>query len=93
VVATTGAALIGDLAMSDLWLIARALLLLAVANSTPMFATNLFKDRYNTPLDGGLTFFDGRPFSRVAAPVARSPRHARYNVRRHRFDCGAVLRV
>lgn len=45
----------------DPWLIARTLLLLGIANGTPVFATKLLKDRLNVPLDGGLRFMDGRP--------------------------------
>jgi len=37
------------------------LLLLGVANGTPVFATRLFGKRFNAPLDNGLKFPDGRP--------------------------------
>jgi CDP-2,3-bis-(O-geranylgeranyl)-sn-glycerol synthase len=47
--------------MIDPWQITRVLLLLGVANGTPVFATKLLKHRFATPLDGGLRFFDGRP--------------------------------
>lgn len=39
----------------------RALLLLAVANSTPLFGHKLFGQHLNTPLDGGWKFPDSRP--------------------------------
>ena len=39
----------------------RVLLLLGIANGTPIFARKLFGRRFETPLDGGLKFFDGRP--------------------------------
>lgn len=39
----------------------RVLLLLGIANGTPIFATKLFGRRFATPLDGGLKFIDGRP--------------------------------
>lgn len=39
----------------------RVLLLLGIANGTPIFASKLFGKRFETPLDGGLKFFDGRP--------------------------------
>jgi len=39
----------------------RVLLLLGIANGTPIFARKLFGNRFATPLDGGLKFFDGRP--------------------------------
>lgn len=37
------------------------LLLLGIANGTPIFAKKLFGKRFETPLDGGLKFVDGRP--------------------------------
>lgn len=37
------------------------LLLLGVANGTPLFANTLLRRRFNRPLDAGLVFFDGRP--------------------------------
>jgi CDP-2,3-bis-(O-geranylgeranyl)-sn-glycerol synthase len=47
--------------MDDLWLSFRLLLLLGVANASPVVATRLFDPRWRTPLDGGMHFFDGRP--------------------------------
>lgn len=47
--------------MSDPVLLFKLLLLLGIANGAPVFATKLFKDRLAMPLDGGLTFADGRP--------------------------------
>ena len=38
-----------------------ALLLLGTANGTPVFARKVLKDRFATPIDGGLTLPDGRP--------------------------------
>jgi CDP-2,3-bis-(O-geranylgeranyl)-sn-glycerol synthase len=43
--------------LADLQLLA----LMAVANTTPLIAKRLLRDRLSSPLDGGLTFFDGRP--------------------------------
>ena len=37
------------------------LLLLGIANGTPIFARKLLDNRWAAPLDGGWTFFDGRP--------------------------------
>lgn len=42
-------------------LIGHVLVLLGVANGTPVFATWLLGNRLGTPLDGGLKFPDGRP--------------------------------
>jgi len=42
-------------------LILKLLVLMAVANSTPIFAKKLLGDRFAWPVDGGLRFFDGRP--------------------------------
>lgn len=39
----------------------RLLLILGVANSTPILATRLLGQRWSAPLDGGYEFFDGRP--------------------------------
>jgi hypothetical protein len=39
----------------------RVLLLLGIANGTPIFAKKLFGKHFETPLDGGLKFVDGRP--------------------------------
>ena len=47
--------------MDDVWLSLRLLLLLAVANSAPIAAKHLLGKRWNTPLDAGLRFIDGRP--------------------------------
>ena len=48
--------------MNDHFLsIAVILVLLGVANGTPVFATWLLGKRLDTPLDGGLKFPDGRP--------------------------------
>lgn len=47
--------------MDDLWLAARVLLLLGVANSAPIVAKNLLGPRWSAPLDAGLHFVDGRP--------------------------------
>jgi len=37
------------------------LILLAVANTAPLLGKRVLGDRLARPLDGGLTFFDGRP--------------------------------
>ncbi|KLK91370.1 hypothetical protein AA309_21175 [Microvirga vignae] len=37
------------------------LVLLGVANGTPIFAKKLLQNRFSTPLDGGLTLSDGQP--------------------------------
>jgi len=42
-------------------LIGQVLVLLGVANGTPIFATRLFGKRFSTPLDGALKLTDGRP--------------------------------
>jgi CDP-2,3-bis-(O-geranylgeranyl)-sn-glycerol synthase len=47
--------------MDGIWLGLRLLLLLGVANSAPIAARRLLADRWAAPLDGGLTFVDGRP--------------------------------
>lgn len=44
-----------------LLLILQLLLLLGVANGTPIFAHKLFGKHFDAPLDGGLRFLDGRP--------------------------------
>lgn len=48
-------------AMDELWLSVRLLLLLAVANTSPIVVKRLLGSRWSAPLDGGLRFFDGRP--------------------------------
>ena len=47
--------------MHDLWLVLRLLLLLGVANASPLVAARLLDPRWRAPLDGGMRFFDGRP--------------------------------
>jgi CDP-archaeol synthase len=47
--------------MDGLGLSVRLLLLLGVANLAPLVARRLFRSRWQTPLDGGLRFVDGRP--------------------------------
>jgi hypothetical protein len=42
-------------------LILKLLILIAVANGTPVLAKKLFGEFLAQPLDGGATFFDGRP--------------------------------
>lgn len=42
-------------------LLAEILLLLGVANGTPIFAARLFGKHFNAPLDNGLKLADGRP--------------------------------
>ena len=43
------------------WLSFRLLLLLGVANASPVVAARLLDPRWRTPLDGAIRFFDGRP--------------------------------
>ena len=47
--------------MDDLWVSFRLLVLLGVANASPLVATRLLDPRWRTPLDGGMRFLDGRP--------------------------------
>jgi CDP-2,3-bis-(O-geranylgeranyl)-sn-glycerol synthase len=42
-------------------LVLQLLVLLALANGSPVIAKRLFRDRMAWPLDGGVAFFDGRP--------------------------------
>ena len=42
-------------------LIVELLILIAVANGTPVLAKKLFGESFAYPLDGGARFFDGRP--------------------------------
>jgi CDP-2,3-bis-(O-geranylgeranyl)-sn-glycerol synthase len=42
-------------------LYAKLLLLIGIANGTPLFAHTLMRQRFNQPLDGGAQFLDGRP--------------------------------
>jgi CDP-2,3-bis-(O-geranylgeranyl)-sn-glycerol synthase len=48
--------------MFDPGVILVALLLLGVANGTPVFANKLLKDRFAAPLDGGFELPDRQPF-------------------------------
>jgi CDP-diglyceride synthetase len=43
------------------WLIAELLILLTVANGTPVITKSVLGDRFASPIDGGARFFDGRP--------------------------------
>jgi CDP-diglyceride synthetase len=45
----------------NLILAVKLLILLSVANGTPVLAKRVLGDRYAFPVDGGYTFFDGRP--------------------------------
>src|SRR5919199_706878 len=47
--------------MVDPLLLLRVLLLIGVANGTPIFATKLLGDRLAAPLDFGLVLPDGKP--------------------------------
>ncbi len=47
--------------MEHVWLLTKLMLLLGIANGTPVFAKRLLGGRFAWPLDGGLRFFDGRP--------------------------------
>lgn len=42
-------------------LLGKILILLGIANGTPIIAKKLLGDRFPQPLDGGLRWFDGRP--------------------------------
>jgi CDP-diglyceride synthetase len=46
--------------MTDPLLLLRLLLLLGVANGTPILVRRVFKDRLAAPIDGGAAFVDGR---------------------------------
>ncbi len=41
--------------------ILQILVLLTLANGAPVVAKKIFGERFNSPLDGGVAFFDGRP--------------------------------
>ena len=43
------------------WLIAEMLVLLTVANGTPVIAKDILGDHFANPIDGGAKFVDGRP--------------------------------
>jgi CDP-2,3-bis-(O-geranylgeranyl)-sn-glycerol synthase len=45
----------------QLLLILQVLVLLTLANGTPLIAKKILGDRLAIPIDGGATFFDGRP--------------------------------
>jgi CDP-diglyceride synthetase len=45
----------------QLGLLLQVLVLLALANGTPVIATDILGNRFATPIDGGATFVDGRP--------------------------------
>jgi hypothetical protein len=47
--------------MDELWLSLRLLALLAVANLAPIVAKRVLGHRWQTPIDRGKRFFDGRP--------------------------------
>jgi hypothetical protein len=47
--------------MEAIWTGLRLLLLLTLANTSPLVAKRLLGPRWAAPLDGGLRFFDGRP--------------------------------
>jgi CDP-2,3-bis-(O-geranylgeranyl)-sn-glycerol synthase len=47
--------------MSEPAILLKLLMLLGIANGTPVFATKVFKDRFATPLDGRLELSDGYP--------------------------------
>jgi CDP-2,3-bis-(O-geranylgeranyl)-sn-glycerol synthase len=47
--------------LDHILVIVEILILLGVANGTPIFASRLLGKRFNAPLDGGLKLPDGRP--------------------------------
>jgi len=49
--------------------LAAILVLLGVANGAPIVARKIFGNRFNTPLDNGARFFDGRPLLGPAKTV------------------------
>ena len=53
-------------------LLLELLILLAVANGTPVIAKRILGDRLARPLDGGALFFDGKPYSAPPRPFAAS---------------------
>jgi CDP-2,3-bis-(O-geranylgeranyl)-sn-glycerol synthase len=55
--------------MDEIWLTLRALLLLGVANGSPIIAKRLLGERWAAPLDGGVRFIDGRPLLGPAKTV------------------------
>lgn len=55
--------------MIDPVALARALLLLGIANSAPIFAKRLLGERFGMPLDAGLIMPDGRPLFGVSKTI------------------------
>ncbi len=55
--------------MTDWTLSLQLLLLLAVANGTPILAKWLLRDRFSAPLDGGIILLDGEPLFGAAKTV------------------------
>ena len=47
--------------MSEPVVLLKLIMLLGIANGTPVLATKLFGNRFAAPLDGGLKLFDGQP--------------------------------
>lgn len=45
----------------SLWALVQSLVILTLANGTPVVAKKIFGARFSRPLDGGMTFFDKRP--------------------------------
>ena len=54
-------------------LIAKLIVLLSIANGTPVLLKKLFGDRFSQPIDGGLLFFDQR---RLLGPPSKTVRGA-----------------
>jgi len=52
----------------QVFVILQLLILLMFANGTPVIAKKLLGERYSYPLDGNLTFADGRPSADVRLP-------------------------
>jgi len=52
-----------------LYPLAKVLILLGVANGTPIIAKKLFGKHLGDPLDGGLRWFDGRPLFGVSKTI------------------------
>ena len=56
--------------MDEIWSSLRLLLLLGLANTTPLVAKRWFGPHWRAPLDDGLMFFHGRPL--LGSSKARS---------------------
>ena len=55
-------------------IVLQLLILLMLANGTPLMAKKILGDRYSYPLDGNVTFADGRPVFGRSKTIAASCR-------------------